>query len=45
MISLICGTLKKKKRHVDIENRSMAARGSSRGGKTVMAEKGTKSLL
>ena len=35
----------KKKRHVDIENRSMATRSSSRGGKMVKAEKGTKSLL
>ena len=38
MISLICGILKKKK-HIDIENRSMAARGSRRGGKMVKEKK------
>ena len=45
MISLICGILKKKKKHIDIEKRSMAARGSRRGGKMAKGEKGTKSLL
>ena len=33
MILLICEILKKKKKHVDRENRSMAARGSRRRGK------------
>ena len=31
--------LKKKKKHIDIENRSMAARGSRRGGKMVKEKK------
>ena len=35
----------KKKKHIDIEKRSMAARGSRRGGKMAKGEKGTKSLL